>query len=538
MGAQAAAVAQETARARAELSGRILAVTLRAVRDPDIAEEATADAFVAALETWPRTGIPDSVEAWLVTVARRKALDRVRRDQLARRMATRLVDRTPQVAPPADARIEAGVIGDEELRLTVLCADPRLPESDQVALTLRWACGVSTAAIAAAHLVSVPTMAARLTRARKKLMAAGPQLDLPDDATVDARLPLVCRVVQLAYTLGHTAAEGTGLTDEDLAGRAVHLARTLHRQRPTDPEITGLLALVVLGQGRAAGRIGVDGRQLLLTDVDRGTWDPNLVTEGLATSELALAQGIAAGRAAGPIALQAAISAAHTRARAFAQTDWQLDRRVVRDAADRRTESGPGAGPVRRGLLPFRAAGGAGRPGRGARAGRSGHLSLRACRPRPDVGPGRPTGRSGTVLDGRRRSGAIGGGAGLVRRSGRGVTDQRGSPLTPRDRSPVWRPAQSAAGMSPARSPPVPSLQRADDYPALHEAVHQRRPGRGRRLVLLVISWSGAGMADDKVTIYDVAERAGVSISTVSYVINRPERVSDTTQGQGARGGR
>jgi RNA polymerase sigma-70 factor (ECF subfamily) len=167
-------------------------------------------------------------------------------------------------------------------------------------------------------------MAARLTRARKKLMAAGPQLDLPDDATVDARLPLVCRVVQLAYTLGHTAAEGTGLTDEDLAGRAVHLARTLHRQRPTDPEITGLLALVVLGQGRAAGRIGVDGRQLLLTDVDRGTWDPNLVTEGLATSELALAQGIAAGRAAGPIALQAAISAAHTRARAFAKTDWQL----------------------------------------------------------------------------------------------------------------------------------------------------------------------------------------------------------------------
>jgi len=307
-----------------ELSGRILAVTLRAVRDPDIAEEATADAFVAALETWPRTGIPDSAEAWLVTVARRKALDRVRRDQLARRMATRLVDRTPHVAPPADARIEAGVIGDEELRLTVLCADPRLPEADQVALTLRWACGVSTAAIAAAHLVSVPTMAARLTRARKKLMAAGPRLDLPDDATVDARLPLVSRIVQLAYTLGHTAAEGTDLTDEDLAGRAVYLARTLHRQRPTDPEITGLLALVLLGQGRAAGRIGPDGRQLLLTEVDRSTWEPNQITEGLATSELALAQGIAAGRAPGAIALQAAISAAHTRAPTFGETDWKL----------------------------------------------------------------------------------------------------------------------------------------------------------------------------------------------------------------------
>jgi RNA polymerase sigma-70 factor (ECF subfamily) len=324
VGAGAAAVSQATARARTELSGRILAVTLRAVRDPDIAEEATADAFVAALETWPQTGIPDSVEAWLVTVARRKALDRIRRDQLARRMATRLADRIPQVAAPADARIEAGVIGDEELRLTVLCADPRLPESDQVALTLRWACGVSTTAIAAAHLVSVPTMAARLTRARKKLMAAGPQLDLPDDATVDARLPLVCRIVQLAYTLGHTAADGADLTDEDLAGRAVHLARTLHRQRPTDPEITGLLALVLLGQGRAAGRIGPDGRQLLLTDVDRSTWDANLITEGLATSELALAQGIAAGRAPGAIALQAAISAAHSRAPTFGETDWKL----------------------------------------------------------------------------------------------------------------------------------------------------------------------------------------------------------------------
>lgn len=317
------AVAQAAARARAELSGRVLAVVLRAVRDSDVAEEASADAFVSALETWPRTGIPDSIEAWLITVATRKALDRLRREQRARRMATRLAGRVPSAAPAADVRIEAGVIGDEELRLVVLCADPRLPESDQVALTLRWACGVSTAAIAAAHLVSVPTMAARLTRARKKLVAAGPRLDLPDDATVDARLPTVCRVVHLAYTLGHTAAAGPELTDEDLAGRAVHLARTLHRQRPTDPEITGLLALVLLGQGRAAGRIGPDGRQFMLTDVDRTTWDARLVIEGLATSELALAQGIAAGRPPGAIAVQAAISAGHTRARSFADTDWR-----------------------------------------------------------------------------------------------------------------------------------------------------------------------------------------------------------------------
>ena len=313
-------VAAAAAKARAELSGRVLAVTLRSVGDPDIAEEATAEAFLSAVQTWPTTGIPRSVEAWLVTVARRKALDRLRRDQMGRRIAMRM--QPPPVQPPADAAVEVGVIGDEELRLVVLCADPRLPESDQIALTLKWACGAGTAAIAAAHLVSVPTMAARLTRARKKLAAAGPRLDLPDDATVDSRLPAVCRVLHLAYTLGHTAGDGAELTDEDLAGRAVYLARTLHRQRPTDPEITGLLSLMLLGQARSAGRL-LDGRQVLLADVDRSAWDRGLASEGLALSELSLAQGIVAGAGPGPLALQAAISATHTRAASFDATDWR-----------------------------------------------------------------------------------------------------------------------------------------------------------------------------------------------------------------------
>lgn len=317
----AAAAGVAVARARTELSGRVLAVTLRAVADADIAEEATAEAFLSAVETWPRTGVPESPEAWLITVARRKALDRLRRDSLGRRLALRMLP--PQPHPAADSGIDVGVIGDEELRLVVLCADPRLPESDQIALTLKWACGASTAAIAAAHLVSTPTMAARLTRARKKLAAAGPRLDLPDDATVDARLPAVCRVLHLAYTLGHTAADGAELTDEDLTGRAVHLTRTLHRQRPTDAEITGLLALVLLGQARSSSRI-VDGRQVLLADADRTAWDRALADEGLALSELALAQGIVAGARPGPLALQAAISAAHTRASSFADTDWRL----------------------------------------------------------------------------------------------------------------------------------------------------------------------------------------------------------------------
>ncbi len=142
----AAAAGVAVARARTELSGRVLAVTLRAVADADIAEEATAEAFLSAVETWPRTGVPESPEAWLITVARRKALDRLRRDSLGRRLALRMLP--PQPHPAADSGIDVGVIGDEELRLVVLCADPRLPESDQIALTLKWACGASTAAIA------------------------------------------------------------------------------------------------------------------------------------------------------------------------------------------------------------------------------------------------------------------------------------------------------------------------------------------------------------------------------------------------------
>ena len=310
-------IADVTARAQRELSGRVLAITLRSVRDLDIAEESTADAFLLALQTWPERGVPASIEAWLVTAARRRAIDRIRSAQAARRALIRAAGGLSAVAAGADLSTSVGVIGDEELRLVVLCCDPRITVADQVALTLRLACGVPTAAIAAAHLMPEASMAARLTRAKKKLAAAGPALDLPDDATVDERLPSVRQVVYLAFTLGHTAGSGDELSDEDLADRAQYLARSLHALRPADPEFTGLLALVLLTRARAGGRWDDAGEQVLLADADRSRWDRALIAEGLGMVDRAIEAG-----GAGPMTLQATIAAEHAIARSLRQTNW------------------------------------------------------------------------------------------------------------------------------------------------------------------------------------------------------------------------
>lgn len=310
-------IADVTARAQRELSGRVLAVTLRSVRDLDIAEESTADAFLLALQTWPERGVPASIEAWLVTAARRRAIDRIRSAQAARRALIRAAGGLSGVAAAADLSTTTGVIGDEELRLVVLCCDPRITVPDQVVLTLRLACGVSTAAIAAAHLMPEPSMAARLTRAKKKLAAAGPALDLPDDATVDERLPSVRRVVYLAFTLGHTAGSGDDLTDEDLADRAQYLARSLRALRPAEPEFAGLLALILLTRARAGGRWDDAGEQVLLADADRSRWDRAQIAEGLGLVDEAWEAG-----PPGPMTLQATIAAEHAIARSLASTNW------------------------------------------------------------------------------------------------------------------------------------------------------------------------------------------------------------------------
>ena len=252
----------------------------------------------------------------MITAARRRAVDRVRRAQVARRSLVTLAGGWSGVTTGSDAVAEAAVVGDDELRMVVLCCDPQLTPGDQVALTLRLACGVNTAAIAAAHQVPVPTMAARLTRAKAKLAAAGPRLDLPDDATVDARLPAVARVVHLAFTLGHTAGDGTALTDEDLADRAQYLAGVLHALRPASATFTALLALIVLTRGRAGGRFAADGEQLTLADADRTRWDRSSIRRGL---DLLAA---IPPESADPMVLQAAIAAEHSRAASLAATDW------------------------------------------------------------------------------------------------------------------------------------------------------------------------------------------------------------------------
>ena len=295
----------------------MLAATLRSVRDLDIAEESTADAFLLALQSWPTTGIPASVEAWLVTAARRRAIDRIRRAQVARRSLVTMTGGWSGVTGPADQIADAAVIGDEELRMVVLCCDPRIPVADQVALTLRLACGVSTAGIAAAHGVSPPAMAARLTRAKAKLAAAGPQLDLPDDATVDLRLPTVTTVVHLAFTLGHTAGHGIDLSDEDLADRAQYLARVLHTIRPASPDLAALLALILFTRARSGGRWDDGGQQVQLEFADRSRWDAQLILAGSLLLNLAVTLG-----GAGSIVMQAMIASAHSTARHFESTDW------------------------------------------------------------------------------------------------------------------------------------------------------------------------------------------------------------------------
>ena len=296
--------------------GRVLAATMRMARDVDVAEEATADAFLLALQTWPERGVPDSVEAWLLTAAKRRAIDRIRRlVRLRERMAV-LAATAATTDPPADVALDAPAVLDDELRLVVLCCHPALSAEAQVALTMRLGCGVPTAAIAAAFLVPVATMAARLTRAKQRIARSGEGVELPDDVAVEERMPAVRRTVHLAYTMGHTAGTGVALRDDDVAAHALRLARSLQRVRPDDSACTALLAMLLLTEARAPGRVAPDGSQVLLEEADRSTWDRGLLAQGLTLVDALDLD------AAGPLGRQAGIAAEHARATSFAATDW------------------------------------------------------------------------------------------------------------------------------------------------------------------------------------------------------------------------
>ena len=295
--------------------GFVLAATVRVAGDIDSAEEAVQDAYAIALATWPTRGIPANPAAWLTVTARRRALDVHRREATARRALPKLVEPAPE---PVDAQVEAlDEIPDERLRLIFTCCHPALASEAQVALTLRLVCGLSTLEIARAFLVQESTMAARITRAKHKIRVANIPYGVPEGEELPARLEQVLSVVHLVFTTGHSAPSGAHLTRPDLAERGVELARILRALLPADPDVAGLLALVLLTDARRPARVDGAGELVLLADQDRSSWDHVAIAEGVALVTEALTP-----RPPGRFALMAAIAAIHDESPSWAETDW------------------------------------------------------------------------------------------------------------------------------------------------------------------------------------------------------------------------
>jgi RNA polymerase sigma-70 factor (ECF subfamily) len=298
---------------------RVTAALVRDVGDLELAEDAVQDALVAALQAWPRTGVPERPGAWVTTAARRKAIDRLRRDAtLAAKTAAlgALLERTSA----ADGRDEEpSVIGDDQLRLIFACCHPSLSTDAQVALTLRTLCGLSTAEISRAFLVPEATLAQRLARAKRKMRLAGIPFRIPPDHVLGERLAAVLAVVYLVYNEGYAASGGDRLVREELCVEALRLARLLATLMPDEPEVLGLLGLLLLTDARRPARVGPAGELVLLEDQDRDRWDGAALSEGRAAADLA---GRLGGSTDGPYQLQAAIAAEHARASAPSGTDW------------------------------------------------------------------------------------------------------------------------------------------------------------------------------------------------------------------------
>lgn len=288
---------------------------MRVTRDIDLAEECVQDAYAQALRVWHERGIPGKPAAWLTTAARNRALDLLRRDSTLTRLLPMLVSDDVVDAPelPDDAEIP-----DDRLRLICTCCHPALAPEARVALTLRLVCGLTTAEVARSFLVSEPTMAARITRAKKKIAAAGIPYRVPSADELPARIDTVLAVVHLLYTTGHTAPVGDGLTRPDLVERALDLARILRLLLPADQNVAGLLALILLTDARRDTRADDTGRLVLLADADRTRWDRAAITEGVALVREALRR-----RPPGRFALMAAIAAVHDEAPTYRDTDWR-----------------------------------------------------------------------------------------------------------------------------------------------------------------------------------------------------------------------
>jgi RNA polymerase sigma-70 factor (ECF subfamily) len=307
-------------------SGRVLGALMRRFGDLDLAEDAFQDACLAALETWPRDGVPHSPGAWLTTVAANRALDRVRRE--ARRLpkevqalGLRADGVGAAVSPAADEELdldgEPSVLQDDQLRLLFLCCHPALAEEAQVALTLRTVGGLTTPEIARAFLVPEPTMAQRLVRAKRKIALAGIPFRMPEPDELPERTAAVLHVVYLVFNEGYSATVSDTLVRTDLCDEALRLAALLAVLRPDDAEVAGLQALLVLHDARRRGRVTPDGRLVPLAEQDRTTWDGARIAYGVRLVEEALRTG-----PVGPYQLEAAIAAVHAEAATYDDTDW------------------------------------------------------------------------------------------------------------------------------------------------------------------------------------------------------------------------